>query len=114
MDLMFFGVTAGGMPFATATKPARTDPNSSGGCLMSIDVTAGDGVTDAFPTGLAASLGEPGGTSGIVIDNVISSPLRLERIFHSAHGGNDQRRLHRRAGLRCEGNPEWSKLTLDE
>ncbi len=72
MDLMFFGVTAGGMP-SNCYETGSDNPNSSGGCLMSIDVTAGDGVTDAFPTGLAASLGEPGGTSGIVIDNVTSS-----------------------------------------
>jgi hypothetical protein len=67
MDLMFFGVTAGG----TGTNCDLTgagNTNASGGCLMSINVTNG-----VFPTGVAASLGEPGGTSGIIIDNVIST-----------------------------------------
>jgi hypothetical protein len=72
MDLMFFGVTAGGIG-ANCDLTGQGQQNHSGGCLMSIDVTAGDSSSDAFPTVLAASLGEPGGTSGIVIDNVVSA-----------------------------------------
>jgi hypothetical protein len=72
MDLMFFGVTAGGNG-ANCDLTGQGQTNSSGGCLMSIDVTLGDSATDAFPTAVAASLGEPGGTSGIVIDNVVSA-----------------------------------------
>ena len=66
MDLMFFGVTAGGVG-TNCDLTGAGNTNASGGCLMSIDVTNG------FPTGVAASLGEPGGTSGIIIDNVVST-----------------------------------------
>jgi hypothetical protein len=67
MDMMFFGVTAGGMG-TNCDVTGAGNTNASGGCLMSINVTNG-----AFPTTTTASLGEPGGTSGIVIDNVVSS-----------------------------------------
>jgi len=67
MDMMFFGVTAGGNGTNCGVTGAGQE-NSSGGCLMSINVTNG-----VFPTAVAASLGEPGGTSGIVVDNVVSS-----------------------------------------
>jgi hypothetical protein len=56
-DFIFFSVQSGG----------RTNMgfNCGGsGCVMSADVTAG------FPSGVAASLAEAGGTSGIIIDNV--------------------------------------------
>lgn len=70
MDMMFFGVTAGGSGANCTTMGGSqfTDTNPSAGCLMSINVTNG-----VFPTAIAASLGEPGGTSGIVIDNVVSA-----------------------------------------
>ena len=60
-DLIFFSVQSGGrgMVGTTPTNCSLT------GCVMSIDVTSG-----AFPTGLNDSLGETGGTSGIIIDNV--------------------------------------------
>jgi hypothetical protein len=60
-DLIFFSVQSGGRG-TVGTTPT----NCAGtGCVMSIDVTSG-----AFPAGLNDSLGETGGTSGIVIDNV--------------------------------------------
>lgn len=40
------------------------------GCIMSFDVTSGAGITGTTPT--AASAEVPGGTSGIIIDNVVS------------------------------------------
>jgi hypothetical protein len=63
-DLIFFSVQSGGRATVgtTATNCPLTAPT---GCVMSIDVTSG-----AFPTALNDSLGETGGTSGIVIDNV--------------------------------------------
>ncbi len=63
-DLIFFSVQSGGRGTVgtTATNCPVTAPT---GCVMSIDVTSG-----AFPTALTDSLGEIGGTSGIVIDNV--------------------------------------------
>jgi hypothetical protein len=63
-DLIFFSVQSGGRGTVgtTATNCPLTAPT---GCVMSIDVTSG-----AFPAALNDSLGEIGGTSGIVIDNV--------------------------------------------
>jgi hypothetical protein len=63
-DLIFFSVQSGGRGTVgtTATNCPLTAPT---GCVMSIDVTSG-----AFPTALNNSLGEIGGTSGIIIDNV--------------------------------------------
>jgi hypothetical protein len=63
-DLIFFSVQSGGRGTVgtTLTNCPLTAPT---GCIMSIDVTSA-----AFPTALTDSLGEIGGTSGIVIDNV--------------------------------------------
>jgi hypothetical protein len=63
-DLIFFSVQSGGRGTVgtTATNCPLTAPT---GCVMSIDVTSG-----AFPTALNNSLGEIGGTSGIIVDNV--------------------------------------------
>jgi hypothetical protein len=63
-DLIFFSVQSGGRAAVggSATNCPQTAPT---GCVMSVDVTSG-----AFPTVLTDSLGEVGGTSGIVIDNV--------------------------------------------
>jgi hypothetical protein len=60
-DLIFFSVQSGGRsPIGgIATNCLGT------GCVMSIDVTSG-----TFPAHLNNSLGETGGTSGIIIDNV--------------------------------------------
>lgn len=63
-DLIFFSVQSGGRG-TVGTTPTNCPLTAPTGCVMSIDVTTG-----AFPTALNNSLGETGGTSGIVIDNV--------------------------------------------
>ena len=56
-DFIFFSVQSGG-------RSSNGFNCGGSGCVMSAVVTSG------FPSGIAASLGEAGGTSGIIIDNV--------------------------------------------
>jgi hypothetical protein len=56
-DLLFFSVQNNGAPAACG----------GGGCVMSFNVTSG------FPAGIAATAPATGGTSGIVIDNIVPS-----------------------------------------
>ncbi|MHB8608160.1 MAG: hypothetical protein ACYDCG_07655 [Candidatus Acidiferrales bacterium] len=73
-DFIFFSVQSGGGAVTTC---------AGSGCVMSAVVTGG-----TFPTSLAASLSETGGTSGIVIDNVGTfgqdSSLYFSRLGQSA------------------------------
>jgi len=73
VDYMFFSVQSGGSG-SNCTVLGGTGvaaSNAGSGCVMSIVVT--DGVGSTMPTTITASLGEPGGTSGIIIDNVSSA-----------------------------------------
>jgi hypothetical protein len=81
-DFIFLSVQSGDL--AHIGPPPGNATNCPGtGCVMSADVTSG-----AVPTHVAASLGELGGTSGIIIDNVGTdaqeSNIYLTRLKQSA------------------------------
>jgi hypothetical protein len=86
-DYMFFSVQGGGIGGDCGTMGGTADSNPSGGCVMSIIVNDSSSSTNScpsttssttpcptpMPTAVSASIGEPGGTSGIIIDNVSSA-----------------------------------------
>lgn len=81
-DYMFFSVQAGGVGANCGNLGGgATGTNPSEGCVMSIIVndsstsTAGcpSACPTAMPAAVQASIGEPGGASGIIIDNVAGS-----------------------------------------
>ncbi|MGC2828366.1 MAG: hypothetical protein WB994_01870 [Candidatus Acidiferrum sp.] len=76
-DFLFFSAQSGGQPVNCA--------GIGNGCVMSTTVTGG-----TFPSSIAASLAEAGGTSGIVIDNVGTfgqdSSLYFSRLAQSQLG----------------------------
>ncbi len=63
-DLIFFSVQLGDL-MHVGPPPGNTTNCPGTGCVMAADITSG-----AVPAHLASSLGEFGGTSGIIIDNV--------------------------------------------
>ena len=77
-DYMFFSVQGGGVGSNCGTMGGgAAGSNPSGGCVMSIIVNDDANPTatspTAMPSGVQASIGEPGGSSGIIIDNISSS-----------------------------------------
>jgi len=77
-DYMFFSVQGGGVGAnCGALGGGAAGSNPSGGCVMSIivhdDASPTVSSPTAMPTAVTASIGEPGGASGIIIDNVSSS-----------------------------------------
>jgi hypothetical protein len=86
VDYMFFSVQVGGIPSNCSILGGSgvADSNPSGGCVMSIVVT--DGSASEFPTPMPtavnSSLGEPGGSSGIILDNV-SPAAQASSIYFS-------------------------------
>jgi hypothetical protein len=85
-DYMFFSVQTGGTPANCTTLGGSgvADSNPSGGCVMSIIVTDGSatGFPTPMPSAVHSSLGEPGGSSGIIIDNV-STVAQASSIYFS-------------------------------
>jgi hypothetical protein len=83
-DYMFFSVQNGGAGSNCGTLGGTTTTNPSGGCVMSIIVTDGSSTQfpTAMPTAISSSLGEPGGSSGIVLDNV-STAAQASSIYFS-------------------------------
>ncbi|MGA8231035.1 MAG: hypothetical protein WB795_06105 [Candidatus Acidiferrales bacterium] len=85
IDYMFFSVQTGGNPpNCTTLGNGAAGSNPSGGCVMSIIVS--DGSSTEFPTpmpsAINSALGEPGGGSGIIIDNV-SAAAQASSIYFS-------------------------------
>jgi hypothetical protein len=88
-DLIFFSVQSGDLPFSGVFV---VPTNCSGtGCVMSANVTGGGTITMS----VSSSLGEQGGTSGIIIDNVGMDPdeaniyfTRLAQTALSSCGGS--------------------------
>jgi len=77
-DYMFFSVQGGGVGAnCGAMGGGAAGSNPSGGCVMSIIVNDDANPTatspTAMPSAVRASIGEPGGSSGIIIDNISSS-----------------------------------------
>lgn len=84
-DYMFFSVQTGGnQANCSILGGGAAGSNPSGGCVMSIIVTDGSPTnpTPPFPTAINSSLGEPGGSSGIIIDN-ISPASQASSIYFS-------------------------------
>lgn len=72
--------------FLSAASEGRTGaptncPNGADGCVMSFNVTSGAGFGPNTPTQSAAAVN--GGTSGIVVDNALSSPAGTSNIYFS-------------------------------
>jgi hypothetical protein len=86
VDYVFFSVQTGGNgPNCTTLGGSGVaDSNPSAGCVMSVIVT--DGSSTQFPTpmptAINSSLGEPGGSSGIILDNV-STAAQASSIYFS-------------------------------
>jgi len=86
VDYMFFSVQTGGggQNCTTLGGSGVADSNPSAGCVMSVIVT--DGSSTQFPTPMPtavnSSLGEPGGSSGIILDNV-STAAQASSIYFS-------------------------------
>ncbi len=77
VDYMFFSVQSGGTPSNCTMLGGSgvAESNPSGGCVMSVVVTDGSSVQfpTPMPSAVNSSIGEPGGASGIIIDNVSSA-----------------------------------------
>jgi hypothetical protein len=75
-DYIFFSVQSAGIG-SSCTEMGGTgvsNSNPGGGCVMSLVLP--DSSTDSYtwpPSSVSNSIGEPGGSSGIIIDNVIST-----------------------------------------
>jgi hypothetical protein len=86
VDYMFFSVQTGGnqpnCSILGGTGGANSNPSE--GCVMSIIVTDGSTTapTPPFPAAINSSLGEPGGSSGIILDNV-SPAAQASSIYFS-------------------------------
>src|SRR6202044_3895471 len=86
VDYVFFSVQTGGNgPNCTTLGGSGVaDSNPSAGCVMSVIVT--DGSSTQFPTpmptAINSSLAEPGGSSGIILDNV-SAAAQASSIYFS-------------------------------
>jgi hypothetical protein len=86
VDYIFFSVQTGGngQNCTTLGGSGVADSNPSAGCVMSVIVA--DGSSTQFPTpmptAINSSLGEPGGSSGIILDNV-SAAAQASSIYFS-------------------------------
>ncbi|MGA2373349.1 MAG: hypothetical protein ABSG11_22045 [Candidatus Korobacteraceae bacterium] len=78
-DWLFLSVTGN----ALTTSPISCPSNASG-CIMSFDVTSESGFGASKTTSGFAS--ETGGTSGIVVDNSLSSPTGTSNVYFSTLG----------------------------
>lgn len=60
--------------FVSVENGCLASDGGTGGCIMSFDITNG------FPSASTAARAEPGGTSGIVVDN-ISAAAQASNIY---------------------------------
>jgi hypothetical protein len=80
-DLIFLSVQNLGSTSATVKCPSNT------GCVMSLSVPTT--IAGALPTATTATLAASGGTSGIVIDNLVTpGTLQTSRVYYSTLTGN--------------------------
>jgi hypothetical protein len=74
-DYLFVGVT---------NHCRATTGGGNAGCVMSLDITAGFPTVSAATTALAAA----GGTSGIIIDNDITTLTQASSIYYATKTGD--------------------------